>query len=164
VKGAVNQQVEIRLNWPEISASAAPNQLNRHTFLFLLSATPNTTMSFPSHLLSRFADVRNNAPGSSSPGAYHVLLSTLFNSNFTVSPQWLTVSDRASGLTSCMLMFEVRLRGKLVFVMGVKPPADLRLPLIREPADNHIRDHIKNLAGLLRSLDLQFSHIDHIRS
>ena len=127
-----------------------------------LSSTPPTPLT--PDVLRRFAEVRDKVPGSSAPGAYHVLLNTLFpvHSNFTVSSQLLTVSG--PGLPTSILMFEVRLRGKLVFMLGVNPPDHLRLPPARESVDTQIRHHIKNLAGWLRLPDLPLSRIDRIRS
>lgn len=75
------------------------------------------------------------------------LLYTLFptDTDFTVIPQFMPTSREAADF---LVTYEVYLEDKPVFILGIKPPKDLRYASTREKADLQIRSRVRDLARL----------------
>jgi hypothetical protein len=64
---------------------------------------------------------------------------------FTVVPQYMPASHQSADF---LVLFEVLLEDRLVLILELKPPGDLRYASRREAADNQIRDRIRDLSGV----------------
>ena len=109
-------------------------------------------MPWPAPVLRQFEKVPLNPSEADFHGPYNKLLSTLFppDTDFTVVPQYWPKSRDSPDL---VVMFEVTLEGKTVFILGLKPPGDLSLLSRRAAADRQVRERIADsIAGSSCSL------------
>jgi hypothetical protein len=117
-----------------------------------LPTTNTTTMPWPTLVARQFEKVPSNPSEADFHGPYNRLLYTLFPADtlFTVVPQYMPKNARES--TDYIVMFEVLLEDKPVFILGLKPPQHLRWASTREAADVQIRSRIRDIACSLRLL------------
>ena len=102
-------------------------------------------MPWPPRVLRQFAKVPNAPSESDFHGPYNKLLNTLFpvDTEFTVVPQYLPGSRESEDF---VVMFEVLLEDKPVFVLELTQPGNLRWDSTREIADLRIRSRLRDLA------------------
>lgn len=105
-----------------------------------------TTTMWPEKVLRQFATVPPNPTESQFHAPYNKLLNTLFpvDSDFVVVPQYLPDSRNAADF---IVMYEILLVNKPVFVLGLKPPSHLEILSKRQAADEQIRMRMGDLVG-----------------
>jgi len=108
-------------------------------------------MPWPTPVLRQFAKVPDNPSKADFHGPYNKLptnFSTLCFSRtptlFTVVPHFMPASNESADF---LVLFEVLLEDKLVLILELKPPRDLRYASRREAADNQIRCRIRDWSG-----------------
>ena len=101
---------------------------------------------WPEKVLRQFATVPPNPTESEFQAPYNKLLNTLFpvDSGFVVVPQYLPDSRNA---TDFIVMYEILLVDKPVFVLELKPPSHLKTLSKRQAADEQIRMRMGDLVG-----------------
>jgi hypothetical protein len=102
-------------------------------------------MPWPEKVLRQFQSIPANPSENEFHGPYNKLLYTIFppDSDFTVAPQYLKpASAKASDY---VVMFEVSLQNKPVFILELKPPRDIEFISTRQAADEQIRERVGDL-------------------
>lgn len=101
---------------------------------------------WPPKVLRQFATVPPNASEGDFNGPYNKLLYTLFppDTDFVVVPQYIPDSRNAADF---IVMFEVYLESRPVFILELKPPNHLQTHSKRQAADLQIRQRMVDLIG-----------------
>jgi len=101
-------------------------------------------MAWPDKIVSSFQKVPINPSAADFCGPYNKLLYTLFptDTDYTVTWHYPPNSREA---TNFILLHEVLLEDKPVFVLELKPPQDLRYDSTRGDADEQIRRRLHDL-------------------
>lgn len=101
-------------------------------------------MPWPDEIVRSFQKVPINPSEADFHGPYNKLLSMLFpwDTDYTITWHHMPNSLEASNF---ILMYEVLLEDKPVFVFVLKPPQDLRYDSTRGDADRQIRRRLQDL-------------------
>ena len=104
-------------------------------------------MPWPEKVLRQFQAIPANPAERELQGPYNKLLNTIFppDSDFTVVPQYL--EHNSPKKSDFVVTFEVSIDNKPVFILELKPPADLALISTRQLADDQVRERLGDLAS-----------------
>ncbi|KAF9531424.1 hypothetical protein CPB83DRAFT_849006 [Crepidotus variabilis] len=101
-------------------------------------------MPWPLPIIRQFAKIPVNPTEADFHGVYNKLLYTLFpaDSAFTVAPQFMPASPESA---ECDFYFDVMHEDRIVFIVHLRSPGDIRYVSKRELADKQIRNRIRDL-------------------
>jgi hypothetical protein len=101
---------------------------------------------WPEKVIRQFNTVPANPSESDYHGPYNKLLYTLFppDSDFVVVPQYLPDSHNAADF---IVMFEILLENRPVFILELKPPNHIDLLSRRQAADDQVRSRLADIVG-----------------